>query len=137
MEEATPSALLDRGGRQLRWLLVIGGGLALLAAALLPLDLIGKFHTCMFRHITGYPCMSCGMTRTFLLMAHGDISGAWHMSPLGVPLFLALVAAVGWGAACLVTGKRLLLRLPWRWVGAGFALLVLVNWIYRLAAGLK
>jgi hypothetical protein len=137
MEPAFSSALLDRGGRQLRWLLVTGGGMALLVAAFVPLGLIGKFHTCMFRHLTGYPCMFCGMTRAFLLMAHGDIAGAWQISPLGVPLFLVLLAALGWGLACLVTGKRLLIRLPWRWVCAGFAVLVLANWFYRLSAGLK
>ena len=136
--EPTPSpAPLDRGGRQLRWLLVAGGGVALLVAAFVPLTVIGKFHVCMFLKLTGYPCMFCGMTRAFLLMAHGDIAGAGHISPLGVPLFLLFVAAVWWGVACLVTGKRLLIRLPWRWVWAGFAVLVLANWIYRLSVGLK
>lgn len=137
METASPSALLDRGGRQLRWLLVAGGGVAVLIAALVPLGVIGKFHTCMFRQLTSYPCMFCGMTRAFLLMAHGDIAGAWHISPLGVPLFLVLLGALGWGIACLVTGKRLLIHLPWRWVFAGLAVLVLVNWIYRLSVGLQ
>jgi hypothetical protein len=136
--EATPSsAMLERGGRQLRWLLVAGAGGALLLAAFVPLSVIGKFHVCLFLKLTGYPCMFCGMTRAFLLMAHGDLAGAWHISPLGVPLFLLVVAALFWGVACLVTGKRLLVRLPWRWVCAGFVVLLLANWIYRLTAGLK
>ena len=137
MEAPTPETLLDRGGRQLRWLLVGGGGAVLLVVAVMPLSLIGKFHTCLFLRLTSYPCLFCGMTRAFLLMAHGDIAGAWQISPLGVPLFLLLLTALGWGVACLVTGKRLLIRLPWRWVFAGFVVLVLANWIYRLSVGLK
>ena len=106
---------LDRGGRQLRWLLVSGCMLVLLAALLLPplLKLTGEFHTCMFLRLTGYPCMFCGMTRAFILLVHMHPVAAWQMSPLGVPLFFAMLAALGWGVACLVTGKKFLLR--WRW----------------------
>ncbi|MCX7010269.1 MAG: DUF2752 domain-containing protein [Kiritimatiellaeota bacterium] len=109
----------------------------LLVVAVVPLSVIGKFHTCLFLRFTGYPCMFCGMTRAFLLMAHGDIAGAWQIAPLGVPLFVLSVAAVVWGAACLVTGRKLLVRLPWRWVFAVGVGLLLANWIYRLSAGLK
>jgi len=137
METAPPSARLDRGGRQLRWLLVAGGSAVLLVVAFVPLNVVGVFHVCLFRRFTGYPCMFCGLTRAFVLMAHGDIAGAWYMSPLGVPLFLLLVAVWLWGVACLVTGKRWVIRLPWRWVCLGFAVLLLANWIYRLSAGLK
>ncbi len=137
MAAVPPTAPLDRGGRQLRWLLVLGTGSALLLVTVVPLELMGKFHTCLFRHLTGYPCMFCGMTRAFVLMAHGDVAGAWHMSPLGVPLFLLLPVALGWGLAGLITGRRLLLRLPWRWAFAGLVVLVLANWLYRLSAGLK
>ncbi len=132
-----PSTLLDRGGRQLRWLLVGGSGAALLIAALVPLTLIGTFHACPFLRLTGYPCMFCGMTRAFMAMAHGHVAGAWRISPLGVPLFLATLAAFFWGTAGLVTGRKLLLRWPWRWIAAVGAILLVANWIYRLSSGLK
>ena len=130
---------LDRGGRQLRWLLVGGCVTVLLAALVLPalVKVTGDFHPCMFLRITGYPCMFCGMTRAFILMAHGHVVAAWQMSPLGVPLFCAMLAALGWGLACLVTGKKLLLRWRWGWLTLLGVLLLLANWIYRLSAGLK
>lgn len=137
MEAPASVALLDRGGRQLRWLLVGGGAVVLLVVGVVPLTVIGKFHTCLFLRLTGYPCMFCGMTRAFLLMAHGDLAGAWHISPLGVPLFCCTVIVVLWGAACLITGRKLIVPLPWRWVFAGSVVLLLANWIYRISAGLK
>jgi hypothetical protein len=108
-----------------------------LIAALVPLTLIGKFHACPFLRLTGYPCMFCGLTRAFLAMAHGHVAGAWQISPIGVPLFLATIAGFFWGVACLVTGKKLLVRWPWRWIAATAAVLLVANWIYRLSAGLK
>lgn len=130
---------MDRGGRQLRWLLVGGCLAVLLTALVLPaiLHVTGNFHTCLFLRITGYPCMFCGMTRAFILMAHGHIAAAWQMSPLGVPLFCAMLAALGWGSACLITGKKLLFRWHWGWITFVSVLLLLANWLYRIVAGLK
>ncbi|MDT2738768.1 DUF2752 domain-containing protein [Enterococcus canintestini] len=37
---------------------------------------------CPLRAITGVPCPMCGMTRSFIHLAHGDISGAFSYHPL-------------------------------------------------------
>lgn len=43
--------------------------------------------TCMFKRMTGWPCATCGGTRTAGLLAEGDLLGAFAMNPL-VALFL-------------------------------------------------
>ena len=38
---------------------------------------------CLFKHLFGYPCPSCGLTRSVFSFFHGDISGAFSFNPLG------------------------------------------------------
>ena len=65
-------------------------------AAILILGAIAVFSSvdlCVFRRITGLPCPSCGMTRAYISLFKGDISGAFLMHPLFplVPVIAALV----------------------------------------------
>ena len=137
MEACEDQSAVDKSARQLQWLLASISSLILLAAAVLPLSLIGRVHICAFRNLTGYPCPFCGIMRAFLMLAHGDVIGAWHMAPLGVPLFAITVAVFLWSMTGLALRRRLATRLPWRWIWPLGTTLLLVNWIYRLAAGLK
>ena len=137
MEVGKAQSAADKSNRQLQWLLASGSGLILLAAAVLPLSLIGRVHGCAFRTLTGYPCPFCGLTRAFLAMAHGHVSDAWHIAPLGVPLFVLTVLVCLWSLTALTLRRRLTIALPWRWILPLGAILLLVNWIYRLAVGLK
>lgn len=43
---------------------------------------------CQFKEWTGLPCLGCGMTRSFIGMAHLDLARAALYHPLGIPLFL-------------------------------------------------
>ena len=58
------------------------------------------FPVCMFRAITGYFCIGCGLTRALHALVHGDRVGALSMNPLAVltipviPLIIA--ASQGW-----------------------------------------
>jgi hypothetical protein len=55
---------------------------------------------CIFRELTGYYCIGCGMTRAMHALVHGDIAGALAMNPLAVlliPLIPLMVASSnGW-----------------------------------------
>ena len=128
---------LDRSGRQVRWLCVSGSGALLLVDALVPLSVIGHVHRCLFLRLTGYPCPFCGLTRAFIALAHGNVGGAWHIAPLGVPLFVTTVLIFCWSSTSLALRRPLCSTIPWRWVIPTSAMLVLMNWVYRLAAGLK
>ncbi len=56
-------------------------GLGFLAYGLL-VYLSGNSSICIFKVYTGLPCPGCGMTRAFLSVFHGDISGAFVWHPL-------------------------------------------------------
>jgi hypothetical protein len=93
-------------------------------------------YACPFRAATGVPCATCGMTRAFVALAHGEVGAALAVSPLG-----ALGAAACWGFALLALARALLGR-PWpvpgpRAARAGaIALLagLLANWAYVVIA---
>ena len=60
-----------------------------------------RFTICLFKNLTGVPCPSCGMTRAFLFLGHGQILRAARLNPLVLPVAILL----------LLQGVRLLLRL--------------------------
>ena len=123
-------------------LALIAGGV-LLVVALLPLDRI-PYTICTFLRLTGYPCPSCGFTRGFVAMAHGQWLAVLYTCPLAVLLYTATALVFVVNTAALLCGVRLTLGrwLKWRahtWKVflCFFGLLILFNWIYRLALGLK
>ena len=63
-----------------------------------------RFTICLFKNLTGMPCPSCGMTRAFLFLGHGQISKANALNPLALPVAMLLLAQ----------GARLFLRLAWQ-----------------------
>lgn len=48
---------------------------------------------CPFLHFTGIPCPTCGMTRSFMAIARGDMLQAIDYNALGPILFVACVVA--------------------------------------------
>jgi hypothetical protein len=46
---------------------------------------------CWFKQRLGFPCPTCGMTRSVLLSLHGQFTEAAHVNPAGLLLALGLV----------------------------------------------
>jgi hypothetical protein len=46
---------------------------------------------CTMRRLTGMNCPGCGMTRSFIALAHGDVAAAWSYNPAGL-FWFAVVA---------------------------------------------
>ncbi|WP_203328866.1 DUF2752 domain-containing protein [Candidatus Laterigemmans baculatus] len=89
------------------WLvwLVGSGGILLLAAVLefrpprtivVPLLEFSLPETCTAQQMLGINCPGCGMTRSFVLAADGELARAWAMHPIGTLLFLLLVLQIPW-----------------------------------------
>jgi hypothetical protein len=108
----------------------------LIAARIMPTGMrVGP--SCMFKRISGIPCMFCGYTRAFQRLARLDMLTALADNPAAVFLFAFMFAVALWNLAGLLTGtvirpgpllhpgKR---RLLWAGVLFFFAL----NWVYRI-----
>ena len=49
---------------------------------------------CLSRELFGITCPFCGMARSFVALAHGDLGAAFGFHPAGPLLFVAMVACV-------------------------------------------
>ena len=113
-------------------------GLALLAAARwFPFSSLPPL--CSFKALTGLPCVSCGMTRSWVYGVHGRFLDAWLMSPLGTLLFVGVVGAVGYGllrSARAIPAVRVDLR-PFETIAVRttVVLAILLNWGFVISAG--
>lgn len=45
---------------------------------------------CIWRRTLGWNCLGCGMTRSFVSLAHGDLAAAWRFHLAGPALFMAV-----------------------------------------------
>lgn len=82
------------GGRLLRW--VTPGRLALIGlavgAAVPPSWLMGRPSFSPFMRATGLPDPACGMTRSVVLLLHGDLASSVYFHPLGLAVVAAMLA---------------------------------------------
>ncbi len=111
----------------------------LAAARLLPARLF-TWYRCPFRHVTGLPCPTCGVTRATLHAVRSDWLGALELNPLGaIGLGLSMLY-VGY-AAVVVMGRLPRLRPSFRHPFCVFFFRVVVpaalvaNWIYLITQG--
>lgn len=67
---------------------------------------------CIFRKVTHLPCLACGITRSFISSAHGNFEQAFKQHPLGPLLFFALAGVFVYLLFCLLSGLRLVIKVP-------------------------
>lgn len=90
---------------------------------------------CLFIRLTGYPCFTCGVTRSVKALASGRFMDAFRYQPLMV------VAGVGLVTLMIVCALRRALDYPgWEWkripMGVRWGLIaaggmtVVINWVY-------
>jgi hypothetical protein len=138
-------ALPDRAGIQYHSAMLILAALVLIAAivldvrdgtqVLLPIVRLPLPEVCAWHRLTGLNCPGCGLTRSFIALADGDMRSAWSFNPAGMLFFAALLAQFPYRLAQLA---RLQAGRPaWRPAGAMIAVWVLVasllvQWVWRL-----
>ncbi len=86
-------------------------GMALVAICasfvIAPDDLVDGPVICPFRRLTDLPCPGCGLTRSFVALAHGELSAAFEHHPFGPLLFAGLVTALAVKAYVVIGGRPL------------------------------
>lgn len=64
----------------------------MIAVALPPSAIEDAPSICLYKRITGRPCLGCGMTRAFVSLAHGDPDAAVRHNGLVVVVFPVIAA---------------------------------------------
>lgn len=126
-----------KGGIPLGAVLLGTSTVAAVAVSVLHLDRL-PFTVCMFKAVTGIPCMTCGTTRALGLLAAGDFAGALAMSPLAAAGAALLIP---WGLADLILmtrGRAVGVELSGAAASSAriaVVAAVLLNWGYLIATG--
>jgi len=113
LHEVSPDRTVPRGDRVFHGL--AAAALAgMFAASLWPADVAampetfgvgGSESICMLRRMTGMPCPTCGVTRSFRALGQGALVAAVRFHPLG-PVFFAMLAVVMVRSAGVALGGR-------------------------------
>lgn len=100
---------------------------------------------CLFKSATGFPCPSCGITRSVLLLAQGDVAQALWINPLGIIAAILLIIIPAWIMADLIRNKFSLRSVYYRGeelirsyklIYIPLIALVIINWIWNITKGL-
>ena len=100
---AAPPALLTSAARWARGRQAAVIAVLLSAAALVDPDQPLTFDLCLWRRLTGLPCLTCGLTRSVCHAIRGDWSASVALHPAGV---LLLAGLAGWGLWSAIEAGR-------------------------------
>lgn len=88
------------------------------------------------RRMTGLDCPGCGLTRSFVSLAHGQWAAAWSYHPAGPLLFAVVAFQLPWRAAQLWRIRRGLPEMIVAWaaplVMVPLLVIIVGQWAARL-----
>lgn len=93
---------------------------------------------CLTRNVLHTDCPGCGMTRSFVAMADGQVARAYSLHRVGPILFIYVLLQVPLRAYALITGKQGPLAVLSRYSAPtiwAFIIALLVNWGYNVLTG--
>src|SRR3990172_7447053 len=116
---------------------IIYGGIALVMLGVGWLQPILPFAPdCVFKELTGIPCLTCGSTRAVVHLSHGDILSAFVMNPMTT---LCLMSAVLYFIYSLMSAAFELPRIGFfltkresTIMRAGVVMLLFIQWTYLI-----
>jgi hypothetical protein len=92
--------------------------------------------SCAFRGLTGIPCPGCGLTRSFVSLAHGQWRAAWSYNPAGWFFFAIVLFQLPYRACQMIRIGRgrqpLQVRRAGQCVAWGLLLVLLLQWLASL-----
>lgn len=92
-----------------------------IAGYLKPYDEMGRPYTmathqqlglpeCTFKHVTGMPCPSCGMSTSFSFLVRGDVWNSLRANAVGTLLAALCMAILPWSLACAIRNRPILIH---------------------------
>lgn len=85
---------------------------------------------CISRTYLGIKCPGCGLTRSFVHLAHGELTASFHSHRVGWLLFALTVAQIPYRLSAMRwPPKGRALATFGTWVGRVLVVLLLVNWV--------
>ena len=88
---------------------------------------------CFYRKYTGIPCPGCGLTRSFIYLAEGNLSASWSAHRLGWLIAGLFLVQVPYRAVELLRpGKFGWTPLFTRWLWPSLIVLILGNYLFGL-----
>ncbi len=99
---------------------------------------------CMIKNISGYPCPSCGSTRSIQALLDLDLVGSLLINPFGIILVTGFLVLLPWSVYDLVKQKNTIShyyhqlenKLKNRSLVLFLISLVLINWIWNIMKNL-
>lgn len=93
-------------------------------------------HTCYSRTLFGVKCPGCGLTRSFIHLAHGDWRASRQVQPVGWLLAAIVLFQLPYRIVLLAGGERWAFGRPFVACFSTAVLgLMLANWVWQLFAG--
>ncbi|MBN1522677.1 MAG: DUF2752 domain-containing protein [Candidatus Aureabacteria bacterium] len=97
-------------------------------------------YNCPFKSLTGYPCATCGFTRSVLYIFSGNLFHGFLVNPLAFFLFFFSVFLFLINLFFVLTGSHRYFLWPWKTKPEIAALwllfILLITWIYKLSMAL-
>lgn len=95
---------------------------------------------CPFRAVTGFPCPSCGNTRSVLQLIAGNLKEALYINPLGLLVAVAMLVLPAWLVYDILLQKDSLYKnyvsfekkLKNKSIVAVLLILLLINWLWSI-----
>ncbi len=89
---------------------------------------------CGSQAIFGVECPGCGLTRSFVALARGDLTGSFRYHHLGWLMALAVLVQFPYRACGLWELRSKIVERRWpNWFGTALIALLIGNWLGKLA----
>lgn len=87
--------------------------------------------TCGSRQWFGVECPGCGLTRSFIYLAQGDLERSLAVNRVGWVMALSVLLQFPYRIAALRTNKPVLPPLLCKWFGNGLIAMLILNWTWN------
>jgi hypothetical protein len=87
---------------------------------------------CGSRALLGVDCPGCGLTRSFVALAHGDVTRSLQFHRLGWLVALCVLAQIPYRAFLLAEMRVRHVQREWPlWLACGLAAALILNWLLQ------